>query len=740
MLNLLVSQPRRTLLAALLFVIVAGAIGGPLAGSLKSSGSSAPSGADSEVAVRQIQAATHLEPTAGVVLLVNTPAGALASRARLASARIRLAAVAGIAQTTAPAAVARNGRLALLTGTLRAGAQDGKVAQSALHAFAHVRGVTVGGPAVAGRQISGTVSKDLGLAELIAFPLLLVLSLVFFRGRAALMPLIVGITTVLGTFLALTAVNHVYGLSVFALNLVIGLGLGLSIDYTLLLLTRFRDELGAGATAAQAIRTTISTAGRTIAFSAATVACALATLTLFSQGFLKSMGIAGATVALVAAAAALVLTPALLAVWGVKLARPGTRGQHGNGRWYRLARRRANARPEDGRWYRLAQAVTRRPGAVAAVTAVAMLALALPALSTLWSPIDSTAVPTGQSARTVSDATGRYFRGAGQAPVTVAIEASRSQQAGVAAYARRVASLHGVQHATRPAALGSSLWTVNAEVAGDPAGPAAQRVVREVRNLHAPFGTKVTGPAAEFVDQQAAIGSRLLPAIALLAGLTFLVLWLMTGSVVLPAKAIVMNALTVGVALASLVLVYQHGHLRGLLGYTPNGGVEPTDFVVTATLVFALSTDYGVFLLGRIKEAREEGLSERQAVAAGVGRTGRVITAAAILLAVAIGAFSTSSISFIQQIGLATATGVLVDAFIVRSLLVPSLMALLGRWNWWAPAPLRRLHDRIGGRATGGIEAHATDRVEASETHSAPRRRPANRPERPSAPGTRQST
>ncbi len=721
MLNLLVSHPRRTLLAALLFVIVAGAIGGPLAGSLKSSGSSAPSGADSEVAVRQIQVATHLEPTAGVVLLVNTPAGALASRARLASARIRLAAVSGIAQTTAPAAVARNGRLALLTGTLRAGAEDKNVAQSALHAFAHVRGVTVGGPAVAGQQISGTVSKDLGLAELIAFPFLLVLSLVFFRGRAALMPLIVGITTVLGTFLALTAVNHVYGLSVFALNLVIGLGLGLSIDYTLLLLTRFRDELGAGATTAQAIRTTMSTAGRTIAFSAATVACALATLTLFSQGFLKSMGIAGATVALVAAAAG--AGPYAGAIGGLGRQARAPRCARTAREWALVL---PGAAPRECATrglalVRLAQAVTRRPGAVATVTAVAMLALALPALSTVWSPIDSTAVPTGQSARTVSDATGRYFRGVGQAPVTVAIEGSRSQQAGVAAYARRVASLHGVQHATRPAALGGSLWTVNAEVAGDPAGPAAQRVVREVRNLHAPFGTKVTGPAAEFVDQQAAIGSRVLPAIALLAGLTFLVLWLMTGSVVLPAKAIVMNALTVGVALASLVLVYQHGHLRGLLGYTPNGGVEPTDFVVTTTLVFALSTDYGVFLLGRIKEAREEGLSERQAVAAGVGRTGRVITAAAILLAVAIGAFSTSSISFIQQIGLATATGVLVDAFIVRSLLVPSLMALLGRWNWWAPAPLRRLHDRIGA-ATGGIEARATDRVEASETHSAPRR------------------
>jgi uncharacterized membrane protein YdfJ with MMPL/SSD domain len=187
----------------------------------------------------------------------------------------------------------------------------------------------------------------------------------------------------------------------------------------------------------------------------------------------------------------------------------------------------------------------------------------------------------------------------------------------------------------------------------------------------------------------------------LLVSLTLLVLWLMTGSLVLPVKAVIMNALTVGTALTPLVLIYQGGQLTGLLGYTPNGGVEPSDFLVTAAIVFALSTDYGVFLLGRIKEARDGGLPDAEAVATGLARTGRVVTAAAILMAVAIGAFSTSSISFIQQIGVATATGVLVDAFVVRTLLVPSLMTLLGRWNWWAPAPLRRLHGRIGLREGG---------------------------------------
>ena len=250
---------------------------------------------------------------------------------------------------------------------------------------------------------------------------------------------------------------------------------------------------------------------------------------------------------------------------------------------------------------------------------------------------------------------------------------------------------------TPPRLLGDATWQLNAPVSGDSAGATAQRVVDQIRAISAPFTAKVTGDAATFVDQQNAIGSHLPEAIGLLVALTFVVLWLMTGSVVLPVKAILMNALTVGASLTPLVLIYQHGNLTGLLGYTSDGGVEPTDFVVAATVVFALSTDYGVFLLGRIKEAREaDPGDEREAVATGLAATGRVVTAAAILLAVAIGAFSTSSISFIQEIGVAVATGVLLDAFIVRSLLVPSLMALLGRWNWWAPAGLHRLHDRRG--------------------------------------------
>jgi uncharacterized membrane protein YdfJ with MMPL/SSD domain len=686
----LAARPRRTLIATLVFIVIAGAIGGPLAGALKSSGGFAPPNSDSQVATHMLQAATGTEPTPGIVLLVDTPHGPGAARARIGAVTTRLEHVPGVVATAAPADVARDGRHVLVTGTLSARADDAQSARGAEAAFAHDRDVTVGGPAVAGEQISAGVTHDLGFAELLAFPLLLALSVLFFRGRAALMPVVVGVTTVFGTFLILTGVNHVYGLSVFALNLVIGMGLGLAVDYTLFLVTRFRQELAAGSDVGDAVATTMARAGRNVVFSAITVACALATLTLFPQGFLKSMGIAGACTALVAAAAALVISPALLALWGRKLAR-GTRSRE----------------PDTDRWYRFARAVMRRPGPVAAVTAVLMLAATVPALGVHWSSAnDSRVIPEGKSARTVADALDREFAGAGRSPVTVAIRAPGSDGDAVTAYAHRIAGFAGVQSVSAPRLLGRDTWQVNAAVAGDPAGDTAQRVVKEIRATGgqelASLMFHVTGDAATFVDQQDAISSHLPAAIAALAVLTFLVLWLMTGSVVLPIKAIVMNALTVGASLAPLILIYQHGHLTGLLGYTPDGGVEPTDFVVAATVVFALSTDYGVFLLGRIKEAREANpaspADEREAVAAGLGATGRVITAAAILLAVAIGAFSTSSISFIQEIGVAVATGVLLDAFIVRSLLVPSLMALLGGWNWWAPSGLRRFHDRVAPR------------------------------------------
>ena len=676
------SHPRRSLAIVLAFVVIAGVVGAPVAGMLKSSGGFAPGSSDSQVATNLLEHATGAEPGAGVVLLVRTPQGARsqASIARIAAVRQTLARVPGVARAVGPAAVSDDGRDVLVTATLAANADDQDAAKATLATFKGSHDVVVGGSAVAGEQVGSTVGADLGRAELLAFPLLLILSLIFFRGRATLMPVVTGITTVLGTFLLLRIVNSVYGLSTYALNLVIGMGLGLAIDYTLFIVTRYRQELADGSSAPQALRTTMTRAGATVCFSAVTVACALATLVVFPEGFLKSMGIAGAIVALVAAAAAVTISPALLTIWGAKVARGGA----------------ARAGSASGGWYRLAERVMRRPGIVAAMTAALMLAAAIPALSVHWSSAsDSRVIPTSQSARVVADAVARKFPGSGTQPLTVALVAPRANAAAVAGVARRVRALPGITGVARPAYVGERTWTIQAQLGGDQTGTRAQRDVKLIREIDAPFPIHVTGQAAEFVDQQAAIASDLPVVLGLLALLTFAVLWLMTDSVVLPIKAIAMNVLTVGAALTAAIVIFQHGHLTGVLGYSPDGGVETSSFVVAAALVFALSTDYGVFLLGRIKEQRDAGAGDREAVARGLGATGRVVTAAAILLAVAIGAFATSEISFIQQIGVTVVTGVLVDAFIVRSLLVPSLMGLLGSWNWWSPQWLHRLHARI---------------------------------------------
>jgi uncharacterized membrane protein YdfJ with MMPL/SSD domain len=683
------AHPKRTLLAVVLFVLLAGVFGGPVAGALEDSGGFTATDSGSARAVDRIEAATGTQAAPGVVALLRTPAGAesAAARERIAAVQRTLAAEPGIASVTSvetthdPRFVSRDGRSTYVAATLEAGADEDAVVAGLSERFEGEDDVALGGSLFAGSQIGDSVTADLGRAETLAFPILVLLSLVFFRGRAALLPLAVGITTVLGTFLALTAVNQVYGLSIFALNLVIGLGLGLAIDYTLFLVTRFREELEAQGPGPGAVRTTMNTAGRTVAYSAVTVALALITLTVFPLGFLQSMGIAGAVVGLVAGLASLVIAPTMFAIWGSKLA----------------VRRRRPERPEEqGAWYRLSHAVMRRPVRVAVVTGVLMLAVALPALRAVWTPVDASVIPEGQSSRIVADTLSSEFGGQDTSPVTIVLDAPAGERAGAMNYAAGLEGLPGVRAVAEPQALDDSTWQVDVTVAGEPEGNAAQALVQEIRDRPAPYTLLVGGAAAEFVDQQDAIGSSLPLAIGLLVALTFSVLWLMTGSIVLPIKAILMNALTVGSALGVVTLVFQDGRFEGLLGYTGNGGVEPTDFLVAAALVFALSTDYGVFLLGRIKEARTAGRSEREAVAIGVQRTGAVVTAAAILLAVAIGAFITSSISFIQQIGVATAAGVLIDAFVVRALLVPSLMALLGRWNWWSPRPVARLHTRIG--------------------------------------------
>jgi uncharacterized membrane protein YdfJ with MMPL/SSD domain len=683
-----IRRPRRVLVGAFLAFVVAAVLGGPVAGLLDSGNGFDAPGSSSVAARQAIERASGLESGPGVIALVETPRGATSGegRERVAAVRRVLAADPGVGAVRAPAdpggrrLVAANGRSALVIGTLKASADDGDVADRVARPLHGIPGVTLGGSAVSGIQVSDQVSSDLGRAEMFAFPILAVLALLFFRGgRAAALPLMVGLLAVTGSFLALRVINSAYGLSIYALNVVFGLGLGLAIDFALYLVSRFREELAAGREVPQAVRNAMATAGRTVVFSGLTVSAAMLSLVVFPQQFLKSIGIGGAVVAVIAATASLAILPPLFMVMGRK-----------------LMPRRGVTDPDQSRWARVARAVMRRPGTVAAVTAVAMILVALPTLRTQWTGVDANVLPTSHSARVVSDRLGADYPQLSADPVTLVVEAPASARAEVQRYASRVAGVDGVRSVVPAQLVGRQTWRIDAVVPGSQIAESAQRTVETISALPRPFPVDVGGAGARFADGKAAISHGVPVAIGILVVTTLLLLWLMTGSVVLPIKALLMNALTLGVTTGVLVLIFQDGRLESLLGYQSQGGIEQSDFLVLVAIAFALSTDYGVFVLGRIKEARDRGLDDRTAIVTGIGATGRLVSAAAVLLGVAMAAFATSQIVFIKEIGVGAVVAVLVDAFVVRALLVPSLMALLGRRNWWSPRLLRRAHARVG--------------------------------------------
>lgn len=558
----------------------------------------------------------------------------------------------------------------------RAGDSTKDAADRLTTVFANDPQVRLGGSAIASRQVTDAIQDDLRRAELIAFPLVLLLSFWVFRGLvAAFLPPLVGAGAIALTFLGLRLAVEVHSLSVFALNLVTGLGLGLAIDYSLFIVSRWREEAARHGHGPRALANTMRSAGRTVFFSALTVAASMACLLVFPQQFLYSMGLGGVLVALAAGLVALVPLPAFLYWLGPRIDS--------------FAPRRLQQPPSGGRWARLAAWVMRRPGRVAAVSASFLVVLTLPAFGVHFVGVDATTLPASASARQVAEELDRDGVRGSYAPITVITDGPPSRAAVVRLAADP--AVGGVLPARRiaPGAEGvkgtQDLWRLDLLPREEVLSDQSQQLVRTVRALLP--AARVTGQTAAFVDQQASLGAHLPWALAILAATTSTLIFLFTGSVVLPVKSLVMNVLTLGASFGILVLVFELG--RGL------DGLESTQPILLCATAFGLSTDYAIFLFSRIKEARDRGLPNRSAVADGLERTGRVVTAAALLFCVAIGTFATSGISFIQELGLGTAVAVALDATIIRALLVPSLMALLGDWNWWAPPPLRRLHERL---------------------------------------------
>jgi len=684
-------RAKRVLLFAAISFAVAGALGAGVPDRLDPYGADDP-GTESVIADQMLENA-GFRGTGVVVLVEGIDARLPAARRRIEAVTQRLerdpdvASVSSFVSTGSRDFISRDGDSTYLAVALGPTEDEARqdAAKRIADSLAGERGVSVGGPAVAENQINEQVEKDLRTAELYAFPLLFMLSLVFFRSLvAALLPLLVGALAIVGAFLMLRVASELTSVSIFALNVVTGLGLGLAIDYSLFIVSRYREEIARTGPGYEAMRRTLATAGRTVLFSSLTVAGALAALLVFPQRFLYSMGLGGFFVALIAAAIALIVLPAILTLLGhrVNALTPAF-----------LARRaERDARPaEDGFWYRLSQLVMRFPGRIAAASAALLIALAIPFLGIEFTSVDAEVLPPAASARQVDDTLRADFPPYRDTPVTLAFRGTTADADRIAAAAARVPGAAAVEPPTR---LEDGVWAVDVISGAPPVAEQSQQLVEDLRRLQG--DTLVTGFTAAYIDLQGSLADHLLLFLAIVAAVTLVVLFLMTGSVILPLKQLVMNALGLSAVFGILVLIFQDGRFEGLLDYTGQGGLASTQMLFLFAVVFGLSTDYGVFLLSRIKEARDGGSSDAEAVAVGLERTGRVVTAAALLFSIAIGAFVTSQIVFIKELGLGIALAVLIDSTIIRALLVPSLMQLLGSWNWWAPEPLRRLYERIG--------------------------------------------
>jgi uncharacterized membrane protein YdfJ with MMPL/SSD domain len=682
---------RTVVVTAVIVAVVAGVLGAGVADRLD------PYGAD-DPATESVKAADRLERAgyreAGVVVLVDdvdvdSPAGR--ARIEALSERIRsdadVARVASFYATGSRDFVSRDGGSTFIAVQLSP-TEDDEIQDAGERISAALEdepGVTVGGTAVAQQQANEQVEQDLRTAELFAFPILFLLSLLFFRSLvAAALPLLVGGLTIVSTMLTLSVASELGSISIFALNLVIGLGLGLSIDYSLFIVSRYREEIAKSGPGLEAMRRTMATAGRTVLFSALTVAGAIASLLVFPQRFLYSMGIGGSLVALIAAAVALIVLPAILALLGTRVNALAPRFLRG--------RAERDARPaEHGFWFRLSRLVMRFPGRIALASAAFLVALGIPFLGVQFTSVDAQVLPDSASANRVDDALRAEFPPFRDTPIQLAVGGGPAQAESVARHAER---LPGVAEVRPPVELERGEHVVEVVSSNPPLSEASQELVADLRALDG--DAPVAGFTAGFVDLKDSLAEHIPLMLAIVVAVTLVVLFAFTGSLVLPVKQILMNLLGLSAVFGILVLIFQDGRLEGLLGYESQGALEATQPLFLFVVAFGLSTDYGVFLLSRIKEARDGGAPNADAVAVGLERVGRIATAAAVLFAVAIGAFVTSQMIFIKQLGLGTALAVLIDATIVRALLVPSLMELLGNWNWWAPKPLQRIHARLG--------------------------------------------
>ena len=720
----LARHPRRILVVSAVFVAFGALVGPSVSAHLSSGGFDDPS-SESAQAARRIERIFGVSDP-DIVLLVTARDGSVDDPAvtRAGAALTRsLAEEEGVLRAEsywslggAPPLRSIDGTKAMILANLE-GTQNDKhqLLEELTPRYSGTSGsieVAVSGFAEIYRQVTDQVEEDLVRAELVAIPILLVLLLFVFRSPvAASLPLGVGLVAVVGTLLVLRLLAAMTEVSIFALNLTTGMGLGLGIDYSLFVVSRFREELAAGENVPDAVATTVATAGRTVLFSAAAVAASLSALLLFPIVFLRSFAYAGIPVVALAGAGAIVTLPALLALLGPRI-----------DKW---AVRRAPAAGTTGAWYRIAHSVMRRPILVATAGTLVLLVLGAPFLGVKLGLPDDRVLPPGAPGRAVTDELRRDFAGNESAALMVlapGVDPESSQQA-IRGFAQRLSSVHGIARvdgATGSYVDGELLFfseRVGGRFAADDAtyfsavlepeveaqSLEAEEVVHEMRALDAPFAFEVAGPSADLVDGKRSAFARMPVAIVWIALVTFVTLFLLFGSILVPIKAVVLNLLSLTATFGAMVWVFQDGNLSGALNFTPTGTLLLSNIILMFCIAFGLSMDYEVFLLSRVKEEYDATGDNDLAVARGLERTGRIVTAAAALISIVFLAMVSSGISFIKMFGLGLALAVVMDATLVRGALVPAFMKLMGPANWWAPAPLRRLHDRFGIReATAG--------------------------------------
>jgi len=538
--------------------------------------------------------------------------------------------------------------------------------------------IYVGGIATFNEAINKRISSDLKFAEAISIPLTFLFLLFVFGGLiASAMPLVVAVSAILGAFLILYLISLATGVSIFALNLVTGLGMGLGIDYSLLIVNRFREELNSGKNIEEAVTQTVKTAGRTVFFSGITVMISLSALMFFPQMFLKSFGYAGVSVVAIAIVGALIPLPAILGLLGNRINKF-------------VVRKGAIAPKEDGRWAHTARFVMKRPVTVVFLSLLILGTITSPIKDIVFSQVDTRVLPASDKAAIAAKVGQDKFPGEQANPIEIIVPGGSTKMIEINKFVSELANVPGVINIGPPETVGTDVRIAAIHSMGART-PAAEKMIGEIRALEVPAGTLVGGVAADYADSQIGIAEKLPLALLWIAIGTLLLLFMFTGSIILPIKAVILNLLSLSATLGAMTWIFIGGHLTWIVGsFTNTGSIDTSIVILIAVVAFGLSMDYEVFLLSRIKEEHDAGHSNVESVALGLQKSARIITAAAVIISVVFAIFMTSGVTSIKAMGFGVAFAILLDATLVRALLVPALMRLFGERNWWAPKALKR--------------------------------------------------